>query len=69
MKPKTKAQLRETLRLLAIERDALRITGAQMANLCFNLSQEQVSIDRLHMSRGIMKDLYKQWDSTTKVDI
>jgi hypothetical protein len=66
VKVKTKAELQETLHLLAIERDALRVTGNQMANVCFNLSQS-VSAERLAAAKRTMTDLYKQWDEIKRV--
>jgi hypothetical protein len=66
VKVKTKAELQETLHLLAIERDALRVIGTQMANLCFNISQS-ASPERFASNQRIMADLYKQWDEIKRV--
>lgn len=64
MKVPAKAAITETLRLMTQERDALRLVGAQMANLCFNLSQsKQVSASNAE----VMARLCKEWDGIKRV--
>lgn len=60
-----------TERATAAEREAaapLAAIGSQMANVCFNWSQEANSIGvRLHSSdRDMLKALHKQWDAAIR---
>lgn len=49
----TKQELRQEI-------DQLRIVGAQMSNLCYNLHQSSAIDTRL---RENMKELYVKWDA------
>ena len=47
----------------------LRLVGAQMANLCFNLSQESRTEPISIRDKETMKDLQRQWDAALRVDV